>query len=80
MEDEISTAEEIFKIFFNINKGYIDYDKAGLEIIKKSMIDFAKLHVEAALKAASESKSNGTEGYKIYKDSVLSAYPLTNIK
>ena len=45
------------------------------------MIEFAKLHVEAALKAASElEETDGTEGYKIYPDSILTAYPLENIK
>jgi len=45
-----------------------------------AMIEFAKLHVEAALKAASElEETNGTEGYKIYADSILTAYPLENI-
>lgn len=48
--------------------------------VEEAMIEFAKLHVEAALKIASESESNGTEGYKIYKDSILNAYPLENIK
>ncbi len=72
MEDEIPTAEK----FLN-SKGI-----TGIQAntISNWMIEFAKLHVEAALKAASESESNGTEGYKIYKDSVLSAYPLTLIK
>jgi len=45
------------------------------------MIEFAKLHVEQALKAASElEETDGTEGYKIYPDSILTAYPLENIK
>jgi len=53
------------------------------------MIEFAKLHVEAALKKASISKSLCTaytedgldyKENKLCKDSILNAYPLTNIK
>lgn len=42
--------------------------------------DFAKLHVEAALKAASESETDGTMGIMIYPDSILNSYPLYLIK
>ena len=75
MEDKIPTAEEWLTSF-----GADSDDMFYKHSVEEAMIKFAKLHVEAALKAASESKSNGTEGYKIYKDSVLSAYPLTLIK
>jgi hypothetical protein len=58
--------------------------------IAEHMIEFAKLHVEEALKSASEN----AERKKVYnghpqrlivkrvidKDSILNAYPLTNIK
>ena len=49
------------------------------------MIQFAKLHVEAALKEASENAEQKwikfTENdYEIDKDSILNAYPLENIK
>jgi hypothetical protein len=47
----------------------------------KIMIEFAKLHVEAALKSVSElEETNGTQGCKIYPDSILNAYPLANIQ
>lgn len=46
--------------------------------VYKLMIEFAKLHVEAALKAASK------QDYVLDSDkaqkSILNAYPLTNIK
>ena len=47
--------------------------------IKKAMIEFAKLHVEAALK---EAKNLLKDGYVTPQDEqdVLNAYPLTNIK
>ena len=64
------------------------------ERIHESMIQFAKLHVEAALKEASEKATAGQtfvdmggefEDIPIYeayvvKDSILNAYPLENIK
>lgn len=62
--------------------------------IAKSHIEFAKLHVEAALKEASKKATAGQtfvdmggefEDIPIYehyvvKDSILNAYPLENIK
>jgi hypothetical protein len=56
------------------------------------MIEFAKLHVEAALKAAGENAKiterkkviDNTGGYiripTIYKKHILNSYPLENIK
>jgi len=55
------------------------------------MIEFAKMHVEAALKAASEQATNETDYHwngedevpvtgDMDKFSILNAYPLTNIK
>lgn len=51
--------------------------------IKKAMIEFAKMHVEEALKQASEKAT--TDGYGdgyagIDEESILTAYPLENIK
>ena len=54
--------------------------------IKRAMIEFAKLHVEAALKEASDTKISGVYSKTKYKrgdddkNSILDAYPLTNIK
>lgn len=54
---------------------------------KQAMIEFAKLHTEAALKSASEKASTSYseepllgEVYNINKESILNAYPLDNIK
>jgi hypothetical protein len=51
------------------------------------MIEFAKLHVEAALREASEKATvetepdyQGGELSSVDKDSILNAYPLENIK
>lgn len=55
--------------------------------IHELMINFAKLHVKAALKEASEkalTKWASTDFYDntkiVSKDSILKSYPLTNIK
>lgn len=57
------------------------------ELIERSHIEFAKLHVEAALKAAAEnaeitnkSKFSGDYNPVVDEDSILNAYPLDNIK
>lgn len=47
--------------------------------IKKAMIEFAKLHVEAALKKA-DNHAKMYNSIENIKDSILNAYPLTNIK
>lgn len=51
----------------------------------KRMIEFAQLHVEAALKAAAEKAegyNEGSEGNDAFvdKQSILNAYPKENIK
>ena len=68
-------------------------DEFGLRInlgnskkhIHEIMRRFAKLHVEAALKEASENADTIYRGYNfgdyiVDKESILNAYPLTNIK
>ena len=56
------------------------YDAHDSDDAVVMMIDFAKMHVEEALKAASEKgkTSNGTS--VVVKDSILNSYPLENIK
>lgn len=96
MENNIPTAEEF---------ALETMQGTDLQEIERALINFAKLHVEAALKAASEKaqmvgetqhdnnapdvhsdfvyvvNSNGADyGYTVDKDSILEAYPLTNIK
>lgn len=49
--------------------------------IEKAMIEFAKLHVEAALKNASEKISDKKGKYIMpNKEFILISYPLNNIK
>jgi hypothetical protein len=81
--DQIPTAED-----FLLNAGFPGHAKHGLA--KKWMIEFAKLHVEVALKEASQQAKccDGAIvnlGFEIIsatveKDSILNAYPLENIK
>ena len=50
------------------------------EAIANSHIEFAKLHVEAALKQAEIEGQTNWGNSKKMKDAILNAYPLTNIK
>jgi hypothetical protein len=66
------------------------YDKHDSDDCVVMMIDFAKMHVEAALKAASEKAKityeySGNTGSEycdefVDKDSILNSYPSENIK
>jgi len=76
---EIQTTEELCnkykKYLVEGIDGYKNISGSGMFVgdVYDAMVEFAKLHVESALKAASDK-------YKVDKDSILSAYPLTNIK
>ena len=78
---KIPTAEEFYKQTTGCLMNHRD--------IKIAMIEFAKLHVEAALKEAGENAfitnhkptlEDDRVYKKIDKDSILNAYPLDNIK
>jgi hypothetical protein len=74
---ELPTAEE-----FLTSQGLDMYDK-NFHAFKKMMIEFAKLHVEATLKAVGENAEIDYTDYDkpfIEKESILNAYPLENIK
>ena len=88
MKNKVITAQEFLDISFGENK-------AVRSKITKVMIEFAKLHVQEALKQASEKslmkdvnedchyedeEGNFPEIYFIDKDSILNAYNLNNIK
>lgn len=87
----MKTAEE-----FLIEKEYPLYNKSGglgMYYVREAMIEFAKMHVQEALKQASEKadadftylgddlKEIGAEYIEVYiiKDSILNAYSLENI-
>ena len=82
---KIPTAEEFLK------REDLPTDILSGDDINYAMIEFAKLHVEAALKAADEKAEveeiwdnpiNPSMGisYGVDKDSILNSYPLENIK
>jgi hypothetical protein len=62
---------------------HLDTDSICLASIHDAMIEFAKMHVTAALKAASEDvelETYGNFGNFVNKESILNSYPLENIK
>lgn len=69
------TAEELINSNWNgKGKGYT---------VKQLMIEFAKMHVQAALKEASELGTTYLDdswNYVVREESILNAYPLHNIK
>lgn len=69
------TAEEFYLKDNNI-------DKVCNWKVKEKMIEFAKYHVEQALKAASENViiDGNKHEYELDKESILNAYPLDLIK
>ena len=72
----IPTAKELFDKMISEN------DEATST---EMMIEFAKMHVEAALKTASQNASLNYDEWDdmaayIDRDSIENAYPLTNIK
>ena len=86
--EKLPTPDEFLKD--NKYPPYTENGGLGTHYVKDAMILFAKLHVEAALKEASE-KAKTKEDIAIFaegtfetqivdKDSILNAYPLTNIK
>ena len=80
----IQTAEEFKKQYPYLDAMFGSAQEH--ESVIMLMTEFAKLHVEAALKIASEKgvtelRSEGNSDDQIVnKDSILNAYPLENIK
>lgn len=83
----IVTTKELLKTEFSMT--YIVEDELiitnGNDIIEKMLIDFAKSHVQAALKAASihvklKRIDFTVNDYMVDKESILNSYPLKNIK
>jgi hypothetical protein len=76
----LPTAEE----FLRKNIDYVLSENDCKEDVENAMIEFAKLHVEAALKAAVknvEIKPMKHAGfYMVDSGSILKSYPLENIK
>jgi hypothetical protein len=83
---KILTAEEFLIDWMGIDNSThpnIDSKNQWLER-KNQLIKFAKLHCEAQLKAivinAEQKQVPYTEDYEIDYNSIINAYPLTNIK
>lgn len=78
----IPTAEKFLELkkypLFN------DYGGLGVDYCKKAMIEFAKLHVEAALKRAYNNQgmswTNSTNEESKIELFMKNSYPLSNIK
>ena len=80
--DKIPTVEEFFKKYSDntsLAEGYYDY-LVEKDSFKEAMIEFAKLHVEAALKEAEIAGQNNWGNSKKMKDAILNSYLLENIK
>ena len=70
------TAEEFLKEYELGNTGKIDTEDA-----KEAIIEFAKLHVEAALKEAAETNYPSTKSnFELVNSKILNSYPLDKIK
>lgn len=80
---EIATAEKVIE---NIVKFASVNDTINCTVysLSKVMIDFAKLHVEAALKAAFEDAPCGSSTDIVtceeLHEAIINSYPLDNIK
>lgn len=99
-DGSLLTAEEFLKQHYEeVKKHFVGFIPKGDESyteysinhpfpkLEDAMIEFAKLHVEAALKAASENaevvnkpKFSGDYNPVVDEDSILNAYPLDQIK
>jgi hypothetical protein len=76
----IPTAEEILQEWLS-QTDQTDLKDGHYFVIKQAMFEFAKMHVEEALKQASEQVYvSDTVFCEIDRDSILNAYPLENIK
>ena len=82
----IPTAEEFLDKKYGLIKDELTGDMFADYVSPNDLIEFAKMHVEAALKAAYENVFiNDYDEHEQYsphidKDSIIKAYPLTNIK
>lgn len=76
MENKILTAEELSKRYGLSAKGALWTDT-----VRAFAIEFAKLHVEAALKGCLNKYHHASkENYVFGSSEIMNAYPLTNIK
>ena len=57
---------------------YDTHEHSQIEYTREAMIEFTKLHVQAALESAAENYSEGASD--VVENLILNAYPLDNIK
>jgi hypothetical protein len=79
---DLPTAEEVIAKIVKFESTN-DTIECTVYSLSQLMIEFAKLHVEKALKNASEDvelETYGNFGNSVNKDSILNSYPLENIK
>lgn len=83
----IPTAEELFRHKFPYICDLIDQEGI-LQDVAGFIVEFAQMHTKAALEVAAEN-AEVTEGWNtgfsgsaasVDKDSIINAYPLTNVK
>ena len=82
----MKTAEDFFKEYADLiqhEEGDAEY-LVDEESFIEAMIEFAKLHVESALKEASnnlkQASGSFNSDYRDQKNSILNSYSLNNIK
>ncbi len=83
-EEQILPAASTAMILMHIYNTTGISDRILQQRIAESMIEFAKLHVQAALKEASEEMAKDTMYWNgsdyVDKKAILNSYPLENIK
>jgi len=72
--EAIISAEELSKKYTRLRSA------VALKDLTDFAVEFTKLHVQQALKQASEKVQITDFGYAVNKDSILNAYNLENIK
>jgi hypothetical protein len=80
MENKIPTAEEFIQEL-QTEQGEQEYTLLYKIDVPKKMIEFAKLHVEAALKGCLNKYHHASEeNYDFGSSEIMNSYPLSNIK
>jgi len=87
-ENKIQTAKEYSNIYISLMEKKVfekQEDLQGRNLLAEAFIEFAKVHVKAALYAASKQEAIGYETtFKIFDKSqqqiIINSYPLENIK
>ena len=86
--EETPTAEDFLQDHLEISHFYDDKTQNMVcysDDVQKAMIEFARIHVKAALKEALESipclgSSSDIASYEEVEEAVLTSYPSENIK